>query len=225
MEAKPAFRDTGTLPFIRSQRTKFNHARGFLVGILRVIPLKETTKSYLILPVLILYALATGLGPSCVRALVMSVLVVCAFWIRRPAIILNSLSLAAILLFLTNTNSLSSSGFNFHSASYSALAIFSPLLARCLARATFPDPLLPPKLWTQPQQLTVQIGRPVTSALSATSVSWIAGLPWSFSVFQLTHPSRASRKPRRHSDRFFKSLSGISGTALRPAWTSHSVPE
>ncbi|MEI6715796.1 MAG: ComEC/Rec2 family competence protein [Verrucomicrobiota bacterium] len=187
MEAKSAFRNTGTLHIFAVSGLNLSMLASFLGCILRFICVKETAAAYIIAPLLILYAVTAGLAPSCVRALVMSILVLCALWVKRPSVLLNSLGASAILLFTLDTNCIFSVGFQLSFFLVLALTLLTPPIAQVFEKPGLPDILLPRKLWSPLQHRILKVWKPISSGGAVSTVAWIAGLPWSFTLFhQLT---------------------------------------
>ena len=187
MEAKPAFRDTGTLHLFAVSGLNLSMLAGFLSTILKLARINISTSAWFILPTLAVYGLATGLGPSCVRALIMSMLLLSAFWIKRPAVAINSLAAAALLLFAYDSNTLFNVGFQLSFWLVLALALAAQPLTLFFEKAAQPDTLLPRRLWNTFQERCVSYWRPFASAGAVTSVAWLAGLPWNITLFhQLT---------------------------------------
>jgi competence protein ComEC len=187
MEAKPAFRDTGTLHLFAVSGLNLSMLAGLLGYLFRRIRLGPSGAAYLTLPILILYGLATGLGPSCVRALVMSLLLLSGLWIKRPAVVLNSLSAAALLLLAGDTNTLFNAGFQLSFGLVLALAASTQPLSQFFEKPALPDSLLPRRLWNSTQERVLALWRPVAAGGAVTVVAWLAGLPWNIFLFhQLT---------------------------------------
>jgi competence protein ComEC len=140
------------------------------------------------LPLLVLYAVATGLGPSCARALVGTALVLGCVWVDRGAVASNNMGAAALLLLIADTNNLFLGGFQLSFFLVFALLWVATPLGRSLARLLEPDPLLPRKFWTLPQRIRVRLGTGVCHAVAGSLVAFVGGLPWSFWVFHVVSP-------------------------------------
>jgi len=188
LEARPWFRDTGTLHLFAVSGLNMTMLAAFLAIMLRTAGIGPRLGSLLALPVLVAYGIATGMGASCVRAMVMCVLILGADWIHRPAVVLNSLGGAGLLLLLWDGNNLFQGGFQLSFGIVLTLALCVRPLASRLHRTLEPDALLPKRLWSQWQKHLLAIGRPIAEACSVSLIAWISGLPWSLLLFHQITP-------------------------------------
>ncbi len=182
------FRDTGTLHLFAVSGLNLSMLAGFLAVLLRLAWMRPRLASFLALPVLAAYGVVTGLGPSCLRALVMSGMLLASEWIERPAIALNSLGAAALLLLLTDGNTFFQGGFQLSFGLVLMLLLGVRPLAARFRRALEPDPLLPKKLWSTKRRRVLWGWRHVAEAVAVSLVAWVAGLPWSVVLFHQIVP-------------------------------------
>ena len=188
LEARPWFRDTGTLHLFAVSGLNMTMLAAFLATTLRVAGLGARLGSLMALPVLMAYGIATGMGASCVRAMVMCVLILGADWIQRPAVVLNSLGGAGLLLLFWDGNNLFEGGFQLSFGIVLTLALCVRPLAHRLQRILEPDALLPKRLWNTWQKNVISLGRPVAQACSVSLIAWISGIPWSIWLFHQITP-------------------------------------
>ena len=187
MEMRPWFRDTGTLHLFAVSGLNMTMLAAFLAALLRLGCVNPRIGALLALPVMLAYGVTTGLGNSCVRALVMCVLILGSEWIRRPAVVLNSLGGAGLLLLLWDGNALFDGGFQLSFGIVLILVLGVRPLAARLHRTLEPDPLLPKRLWHPWQKRVFAVGRPIAEALAVSLSAWLAAIPWSIWLFhQLT---------------------------------------
>lgn len=187
-ETKEAFRNTGTLHLFAVSGLNLSMLAGILGQILKFIPISKRLGTLVILPTLLFYGIATGFGPSCVRALVMAILTLGIYWMNRPAVILNSLGAAALFLISWNTNNLFHVGFQLSFWLVLALLIWTTPLCRWIEKPILPDPLLPKKLWSPLQNQSATCVRPFSSAIAVTFVAWLASIPWNLFCFAQISP-------------------------------------
>jgi len=187
-ESRPWFRDSGTLHLFAVSGLNLSMLAGFLALLLRLVGAGPRTASVVALPLLVGYAVVTGLGASCMRALCMSLLWLGVEWIHRPAVSLNSLGGAALLLLLVDGNSLFEVGFQLSFGLVLALNLIAQPLTQYLRKKLEPDLLLPKKLWSLPQRRWLFFGGKGAEALSTAVVCWGAGLPWGLFVFHQIAP-------------------------------------
>jgi len=188
LEARPWFRDTGTLHLFAVSGLNMTMLAAFLATTLRLAGLGARLGSLMALPVLMAYGIATGMGASCVRAMVMCVLILGADWIQRPAVVLNSLGGAGLLLLFWDGNNLFEGGFQLSFGIVLTLALCVRPLANRLQRILEPDALLPKRLWSSWQKNVISLGRPVAEACSVSLIAWISGMPWSIWLFHQITP-------------------------------------
>ncbi|RFC42573.1 MAG: beta-lactamase superfamily II [Verrucomicrobia bacterium] len=187
-EERPWFRDSGTLHLFAVSGLNLSMLAGFLAFLLRLAGAGPRVAAVVALPLLVGYAVVTGLGTSCVRALCMSVLWLGVAWINRPVVGLNSLGAAALLLLLVDGNFLFEVGFQLSFGLVLALNLFCHPLTKTFRKALEPDALLPPKLWSLWQRRWIFWGGKGAEAISTAAVCWIAGLPWGLFVFHQIAP-------------------------------------
>ena len=97
----------------------------------------------IIIPILVFYALVTGLGASSVRATWMAAVLLAAAWSDRPARLLNSLGAAAVLILAWDTNQLFNAGFQLSFFVVFSLLALAELIHHRLKLIGAPDPFLP----------------------------------------------------------------------------------
>lgn len=182
------FRDSGTLHLFAVSGLNLSMLAGFLAVVLRLLGAGPRATASVAVPVLALYAVVTGLGPSCIRALLASLLCFGTEWVNRPAVALNSLGGAALLLLLIDGNFLFQLSFQLSFGLVLVLNFAAVPLARWFRQKCEPDPLIPRKWWTAAQQRRVVWGGRGSEALASTLLCWCAGLPWGVCVFHQVAP-------------------------------------
>ena len=183
-EWREMFRNTGTLHLFAVSGLNLSMLSGLLGTALRLSLLPERSQTLLLTGALLFYAIATGLSASCVRALVMAVLVLGTVFVAKPVSVLNSLGAAALLLLASNTNTLFDWGFQLSFALVLTLVLLSPPLTRLLLHPTLPDPLLPRPLWSSGRRRFVQVGTVAAQACAVTLAAWLGSLPWALWAFE-----------------------------------------
>lgn len=184
-----AFRQTGTFHLFA--------VSGFNVAILALLvqwllqPLglgRGKLAPAVIIPILLFYALVTGLGASSVRATLMAAVLLTAAWSEHPARMVNSLGAAALLIFAWDSQQLFGAGFQLSFfVVLSLLALADPILRR-LERLGGPDPFLPAILLPRRWQW-FHAGRVAVLGLAAASLAaWIGSAPLMFWHFHTVTP-------------------------------------
>ncbi len=131
----------------------------------------------IIIPILVFYALVTGLGASSVRATLMAAVLLAAAWSDRPARLLNSLGAAAVLILLWDTNQLFNAGFQLSFFVVFSLLALAEVIHAFLRPVGAPDAFLPRSLWTRPRLWVDQARLQVTGLLAASLAAWIGSAP------------------------------------------------
>lgn len=130
-----------------------------------------------------LYAVATGLAPSCQRALVMALLPLLATQLNRPITLLNTLAASFVLLALIDPNMVFQTGFQLSVALVLGLATLTPCVTTLLEpdakRQIIPETLLPFKAKARRASHKL-MATFVAVSLTAT----ITSLPWSVLAFR-----------------------------------------
>jgi ComEC/Rec2-related protein len=185
--AEDAFRSTGTLHIIA-----ISGAHVGMVALFFLVPLKATgcpqTRWILVLgPLLLLYALGTGLSASAVRACIMA----CTFWaahlFRRQPDGPSALALAALLILVAVPGQLWEAGFLLSFGVVGGLLVFYPILVRPLHAwiDRDPRPAGEPSGWRRVGRSAL---RSFSSLLAVTVAAWLVSTPLIASFFHLFSP-------------------------------------
>ncbi|MEY4690339.1 MAG: hypothetical protein RIT19_664 [Verrucomicrobiota bacterium] len=161
-----------------------------LVRVFRLLGWSRAVCGGLSLPLIWFYVAATGWQPSAVRSAVMTSVVVGTWMLERPGDLLNSLSLAALIVLLLDPGQLFQAGFLLSFLVVAALAVFpAPWEAWWMSHRPWrPDPLLPPSRWSVGRRVWEAgerfLCRGVCTGLAALVASW----PVSVECFHLVSP-------------------------------------
>lgn len=153
---------------------------GFLLSLIPTIP---GTNAIATAAILKGYAIVTGLSASCSRALVMALLSLGIHWVKRPAVVLNTVGAAGLLLLIVDGNTAFKLGFQLSFGLVLSLIYLSARIAGKSRQWFAPDQLLPQRLWTPAQRCTLALGTRAAQILGAACVAWLASLPWNCFVF------------------------------------------
>ena len=187
LEARDSFVKTGTLHLFAVSGLNMTMLGTMLIVVLRVFGLNGRVADLAVFFLVLVYAVATGLGPSSSRAVMMAAMVMVAGWISRPALLVNSLCAAALGSLLFDTNVLFGAGFQLSFGLVFGLAVVGRRLGAVLSRVFNPDELVPRALWKNWQWRRIKYWKPCGLALAASISSWVSILPWSvFLLHQLT---------------------------------------
>lgn len=186
---------------------------GVLVLILRALRVPSDAAAWLVIPALWFYTHATGWQPSAIRATLMMSVVLAGGALRRPSDLLNSLSVAALLLLLWDPRQLFQAGFQLSFSVVLCLALgwpgapsgsppspdtevlpggesrlhrFArqlPLLGRLLH-----DPLQPRELRPRWRRALDRPARALRQALLTSLTAWLGSIPLTAFYFNLLTP-------------------------------------
>ena len=161
-----------------------------LVRVFRLLGWSRAVCGGLSLPLIWFYVGATGWQPSAVRSAVMTSVVVGTWMLERPGDLLNSLSLAALVLLLLDPGQLFQAGFLLSFLVVAALAVFpaaweSWWLAH---RPWRPDPLLPAARWSAGRRAWETCERALCRGICTGLAALVASWPVSVECFHLVSP-------------------------------------
>ena len=187
MEVREYFRDTGTLHLFAVSGLNMTMLGAMLAAALRLAGARGRAVELVVFLMVVSYAIATGMGASSLRAILMGCVVLVGRWIARPALLINSLGAAALISIVENTNAVFRIGFQLSFGLVLGLALFGRPVASVIASLVTPDELVPRPLWKEWQWRRIRIWKPVAVAMAASIGSWISVLPWSvFLMHQIT---------------------------------------
>lgn len=187
-EAEEWFRETGTLHLFAVSGLNLTMLAWLLTTGFRFLGAGSRLTALLTLPLLAFYAAAVGFSPSCLRALVGTLLLLGCVWVERSSVAYNNIGAAALLLLFADTNNLFQGGFQLSFCLVLALLWLATPLGRSLSTLSLPDPLLPRKLWSRCQRWRVRLCVSLCAVVAASLVAFVGGLPWSFLLFHQVSP-------------------------------------
>lgn len=188
-EVQDLFQKTGTLHLFAVSGLNVAMLAFLLAAFLKPLGIGRRTSVAIIIPVIILYAVITGLSASSLRAAIMAIALSLALLFDRRGAALNCLAAAALLILLWNTNELFSPGFQFSFILVLVLLALAGGWQRRLHTLGLPDPFLPRRLWNLRQRLSVYLWGHVSSALAVTAAAWIGSLALTAGYFHLISPA------------------------------------
>lgn len=183
--AARAFSRTGTLHIAAISGAHVVILAGLLLIPLKALGFPQTRWIYVMGPLLVLYALATGLGASAVRACIMA----CVFWsayaFRRRPDGPTSLAVSALLILAVAPGQLWEAGFVLSFGVVAGLMLLvQPISLPWLARR---EPELGVRA-TRWSSLYRRVRRPVITLFAVTLSAWLASLPMTAQYFNLFSP-------------------------------------
>ena len=166
---------------------------GMLVAILWLVlqPLAAPRNKmvWIILPVVLAYALVTGWEAPAVRAAIMTGIVLAGLALDRTPRIVNSLAAAFLLLLLLDPGQRHDLGFQMTFSVVLAILLLGLPLTRVLSAFGQPDPFIPADLVTARQRNWARGTRIIMGSLAFGIAANIGALPHSLHHFNLITPS------------------------------------
>lgn len=132
----------------------------------------------IVIPLILFYALLTGLRPSAVRAAIMLSVFLGGIAIGEQARVLNSLGMAGLIVLAIHTQDLFLAGFQLSFAVLFCIAVLAPLLKNLLSGPFLTDPFLPRSLLSFRQRTGNALAHMIAGALALSICAWLgsAGL-------------------------------------------------
>ncbi len=174
---EPVFQRTGTLHYFAIDGLKLGLVSLLLLRSLVFLGVPRPWPGVLVLPLLLGYALATGLGSASARAVLVAAALLGGEALDRPVRPVNSLGAAAAILLLFDTQQLFELSFQLTFLVMLTLLTCVRPLQQWLTRSGAPDPFLPVDLYSGARKAWEWF-RQGTCALVAVSVAaWLGSLP------------------------------------------------
>src|SRR5436309_2421676 len=182
------FQQTGTLHLFAVAGLHVGIVAALLCMLPTVARLSRTSAAAFIIPLLLFYAVVTGLHISSVRAAVMSSVLLGGFFFDRKVFVLNSLAAAAFFLLCWDPNELFSTGFQLSFAVVGAIVLFADPFFGFLQRWVAGDPFLPRSLLRGPRRWIHAGYEWLCQGASVSLAAWIGSLPLILWYFHLVTP-------------------------------------
>jgi ComEC/Rec2-related protein len=188
-EVKDMFRTTGTLHLFAVSGLNIAMLAIIASYVLKPLGLGRRTVAAITIPILLFYALVTGLSASCVRAAIMGSLVLLGLLLERPAVVYNSLAAAAALILAWDTNQLFVPGFQFSFVLVFVIVFAANRISGWLEKFGQPDAFLPQPLWSWRQQMTAFGAKVAAGSIGVTLAAWVGSLVFMAGYFHIISPA------------------------------------
>ncbi len=127
-DVKQSFLDTGTIHILAVSGSNVAFVAFIFFSLFGLFRLSRRAIGGAAIAGLIVYMLLTGSSPSVVRATIMAIVILCGTMFEHKADIYNSISVAAMILLLWNTNTLFDVGFQLSFSAVISIVYFYPRL-------------------------------------------------------------------------------------------------
>src|SRR5712691_1788964 len=183
------FQQTGTLHLFAVAGLHVGIVARLLWILAMVARLSRKWATIVIIPLLLFYAVVTGLHVSSVRAAVMSSILLAGFFFERKVFTLNSLAAAAFFLLCWDTNEFFATGFQLSFAVVGGIILLADPLSAWLRAIGAPDPFLPRRLVSGLRR-AIGVGYAwICRDGSVSLAAWLGSLPLIIWYFHLVTPS------------------------------------
>ncbi len=186
--AEAAFRQSGTLHIFAVSGLHVALLAGIFSLGLRLCGAGVGRANWLLIVAVFFYAFITGWRPSAVRAAIMIAVHLLAVVGNRKSDLQNSLGLAALLIWMMDSQQLFHPGFQLSFLVLAAIAWFAPPLLSLTERWTRPDPFLPPSLIPRMEKARLMGCRFVAGLFCTSAAAWVGSLPLTLGHFRTMTP-------------------------------------
>jgi len=176
------FIKTGTVHILSISGLHIALIAGIFLFLFRIFTIPKKPAFILAIICLIFYSYAAGASPPIIRSTIMFSLIAFGFILMRDNDILNSLSIAAILILLVNPKELFDPGFQLSFLSVGAIVIISPKIQKLFAPGVVKGAALAKR--TIADRIKVYL----TTALSVSIAAWLGTWPFVSLYFNIASP-------------------------------------
>jgi ComEC/Rec2-related protein len=180
-----AFRETGTFHLFSVSGLHVGIVAGLIWAVLAIFGVGQRPAVLILIPCLFFYALLTGLSAASVRAAIMLSVIAASLLVDRPAIVLNSLGAAGVLLLAADSSQLFNAGFQLSFGAVAMICLVAMPIRRRLGAFVEPDPFLPPRLIPPWKRFGYATAGGSALLLAVSFAAWIATLPLILFYFHL----------------------------------------
>lgn len=161
-----------------------------ILGMLRLLRVRPAVARLACLPLLALYVFVTGMSVSALRAFIMAAVWLVAPVLRRKGHPSNILSLAFIILCLTDPLQVFQPGFQLSFCVFAVIVCLAAWLNR-EKPVWGPDAFIPVRIYNLRERSMVRLEKAVRGALFVSVGAWLASIPltaWHFGTWNLYAP-------------------------------------
>ncbi len=170
------FQETGTLHLFAVAGLHVGIIAQLLWILASLFRLPRKAAAALIIPCLFYYSAITGFHVSSLRAATMAAFLLGGIFFDRPALALNSLAGAALLILAVDGNQLFTAGFQLSFAVVAAILLWQNGIFRLLIKPAAPDPFLPRSLVSRRRKFFEHGYYWAAGGISVSAAAWIGSL-------------------------------------------------
>jgi len=217
-DMKALFQRTGTMHLFAVSGLNVAMLAAIVLGLLRPFAVRRGVAVFVVVPILLGYALVTGLTPSCIRATIMATLVLLGHVFDRRALPLNSLGAAAFFILAWDSEQLFSPGFQFSFVLVITIVWLAVKIQRRIEPLGEPDAFLPKELWSWSQRVRMRCVGHFATIMGVTIAAWLGSTPFTAGYFHLFSPSALIANLAAVPLAFVVLLLGLASVIFAPIW-------
>ena len=180
-----AFRQSGAMHVFAVSGLHVTLVGAIFWMVLMHLPVPRRVGVFLVILTMLIYALVTGLRPPAVRATLMAVCFLGAFFFRRRPSVFNALALSFVLVVLWRPSQVFDVGFQLSYGVLLAIGVGVGLALKLTGKIAELDPFFPSRLLSDGQRKILKV-RTYFAHLGASSfAAWLGSMPiiiWHFGV-------------------------------------------
>ncbi len=175
-ELEEHFRTSGTLHLFAVSGMHVGVVAGLVMGLLYLLRVPRAASVVVTIPIVLFYAVLTGLSPSAVRAAIMLAAFLAAYSFRERAQLINSLGFAGLILLLIDTQQLFLPGFQLSFLVVLFIALFTSAIRNFLVKPFLTDPFIPRSLVPFSRRSIDRFTQVIAASLAVSVASWLGSL-------------------------------------------------
>jgi|TARA_B110000914_G_scaffold55131_1_gene47792 competence protein ComEC len=184
-EVSRAFRESGAMHVFAVSGLHVTLVGGIFWMVLMYFPIPRRGGVFIVILAMVTYAFVTGLRPPAIRATVMAVCFLGAYFLRRRPSLFNALALSLVLVVFWKPSQVHEVGFQLSYGVLLAIGLGVGVALKFTGKIAELDPFFPSRLLTDGQRRVMAV-RTYFANLGASSLAaWLGSLPimiWHFGV-------------------------------------------
>ena len=184
-EISMAFRDSGAMHVFAVSGLHVTLVGAIFWMVLMHLPIPRRVGVFLVIFAMLAYALVTGLRPPAVRATLMAVCFLGAFFFRRKPSVFNALALSLVLVVFLRPSQIFYPGFQLSYGVLLAIGAGVGIALKLTGKVAELDPFFPSRLLSDGQRRVLKV-RTYFANLGASSLAaWLGSMPimvWHFGI-------------------------------------------
>lgn len=180
-----AFRESGAMHVFAVSGLHVTIVGGLCWFVLMNLPVPRRVGIFFVMLAMVTYSFVTGLNPPAVRATVMGISLLAAFFVRRRPSLFNALSLSFILVVVWDPSQIYQVGFQLSYGVLLAIGLGVKTAYRLTGKIATIDPFFPNRLLSDWQRRRLAVRRFFACLGASSLAAWLGSLPlmsWHFGM-------------------------------------------